>query len=325
MNYPIVFIHYGDAEYLKYTLAAAIKFNPGKKVYLLGDSENEHYKKIGLTHIHFNQFHSGDKIKDFDRLFNVVKGDQFLGFEKYKGNDYWIRFVFLRWFYINNFLKEFSIPSFWTFDSDTLIVSNLSQFEENFFKYDCTEQCDGSCMNGFVHNVKVVDGYVTHINDLFANHDYLRNQQEEFKSLNRGFAFTEMRAYLSFKEAISIKTFHLNKKRNGAMFDDCLCQDYGMEMVELKDGSKFKKLYQEKTSKIMHVKQANNSEYIRLNTINLSWLPIYIIKKIYSEALKLNERKYGCIKSHEFKELNFNSPVTKHAGINKIRNFLNRL
>ena len=38
---PIIFIHYGPAHYLWWTLAVARRSNPGKRIVLLGDATNK--------------------------------------------------------------------------------------------------------------------------------------------------------------------------------------------------------------------------------------------------------------------------------------------
>ena len=43
MPLPIIFFHYGNPVYLKYSLKQAKHFNPDATIYLLGDSSNNRY------------------------------------------------------------------------------------------------------------------------------------------------------------------------------------------------------------------------------------------------------------------------------------------
>jgi len=285
MSAPIIFIHYGNSEYLNYTLRCAVKFNKDKKIYLLGDLENKHYESIGIHHVEFKNLHFGEEIEKFEESFKLVKGTLH-EFNKYKGTDFWLKFVFIRWFYINNFLKENSISSFWTFDSDTLIITELVQYEKQLEKFDCTEQCGGICFNGFVRNAKIVDGYINHINELFNDEEYLTEQQNEFE-INKNYAFTEMRAYESYRNKSEINTVKLSRVSDDEMFDDCLCYDEGMETITLKSGQSFKKLFRDKKSKLLFVYSKSEERYIKMNTLNLSWLALYVIEEIYSKIPSL--------------------------------------
>ena len=71
---PIIFIHYGDSAYLKYTLRLAVKFNPDKEVILLGDNKNKKYEKIGVRHFYFNDYGAGEEINMFNKVFRFIAG-----------------------------------------------------------------------------------------------------------------------------------------------------------------------------------------------------------------------------------------------------------
>ncbi len=269
---PIVFIHYGYTPYLKYTLDIAKKTNPDKEVVLLGDNKNKKYGKIGVRHFYFNDYGAGEEIEMFNEVFRFIAGAK-------HGKKEWVKFVFKRWFYIHNFIKKNNIDKFWTFDSDTLILSPLTSKEKRFKDYDCTEQCNGSCMNGFVNNVAVVKNYVDKINELFQRNDYLEKQREKFEKMP-GYAFTEMRAYRTFKKESGIKTIRLNEIIDNETFDECLCQEHGMEMEYdnyLK--RKIKKLYFRNGD--IYEKIAATDELVKLNSINLSWVTTSFIEKVY--------------------------------------------
>ena len=169
---PVIFIHYGYAEYLEYSLKSVKLFNPKKRVILLGDKQNRDVaKRCKIEHYDFDSYDYGNEIEIFNKVFKFIAG-------KNEKNSYWINFVFRRWFLIYTFLLKENIDSFWTFDSDNLILTNLEKFENFYSQYDCTEQCNGKCLNGFIPTRKVVKNYVDKINELFQKEEYIKNQEE---------------------------------------------------------------------------------------------------------------------------------------------------
>ena len=104
-----------------------------------------------------------------------------------------------------------------------MILDNLANHEYKFVQLDATEQCSGSCLNGFINNTHIVDKYVSKINDLFSRTHWLETQRKEFEEVNPSYAFTEMRAFKVFKEEESFNTVHIAKPINSEVFDDALC------------------------------------------------------------------------------------------------------
>ena len=269
---PIIFIHFSNSNYLQYTLDLAKKNNLDKRVILLGDKTNNRYKNIGIEHFYFDDYYGGSEVEEFNKVYKFIAGAQ-------KRKKYWTNFVFKRWFCIYNFITENNIQAFWTFDSDTLILTSLNQFEKRYDSIDCTTQCNGSCMNGFINNQRVVRDYVKKINQLFQRNAYLAKQEKDFEN-HPDWAFTEMRAFASYKNEDNIKTMRSNKIIDDSIFDECICQENGMKMEHKKNyGYKTNVLYY-KNGEIFE-KSLNNKKMIRLNTINMSWVPLILIEKIY--------------------------------------------
>src|SRR5690606_6504464 len=89
--------------------------------------------------------------------------------------------------------------------------------------------CNGICMNGYISNFEVVNGYIAKINELFSKEEYLTKVREEIGE--NGWAFTEMKAYSTYKEECQIKSIPLNTIIDNETFDECLCQSDDMETV----------------------------------------------------------------------------------------------
>ncbi len=270
---PIIFIHYGNSPYLEYTLKLAKFKNPDKEVILLGDISN---KKIAqgasATHFYFEDYFKGKEAETFKKVYKFIAGNQ-------KRKSYWTNFVFKRWFCIYNFLKEKKIQKFWTFDSDTLILTDLSVLENQFRDIDCTTQCNGICMNGLVNNLISVEDYINKINELFTRENYLENQEKAF-STHPDWAFTEMRAFATYKEESGIKTARSNMIVNNSVFDENICQEDSFETEFYKNANRnIKKLYFQNGD--VFEKRKRDDKLIKLNAINMSWVPLSIIEKVY--------------------------------------------
>jgi len=235
---PIVFIHYGDTPYLRYTLDIAKKLNPEKKVFLLGDKKNKKYKKYNVRHNYFSKYNKNESIKKLNKNFIYIGGtnrqtDQDKRFEL---------FCFKRWFYLYEFMKKNRLNKCWYFDSDTLILSDLSKEEEKFENYDITEQSNGSNMKGLI-KIDFLENFINTINKIFLDKNYLENQKKDIKN-NPNYAFCDMRAYSKFKEASKPKSIMLKTILNNKNYDENICQKDGMETEfteELK--REVKKLY----------------------------------------------------------------------------------
>jgi hypothetical protein len=272
---PIIFCHFGISNYLKITLLSAKISNPQKNIFLLGDVENINLAhEIGINHILFSQFDSYQSVLEFNKQFKFIGGTS-------HGRLEWTKFVFLRWFYVNEFIIENNIESFWHFDSDNLIVSDLSQFEPIFSKFDNTEQCGGICINGFISSSKIIQLYTKHIIDLFNDVEYLNEQK--IKCINNpSFAYTEMAAYNHFKKTHNLNTKRLHCLECDSTFDDCLASADGMEQSkDLYNGYKIKSIYIDKRNDF-YFRDLVSNRFIKINSLNLSWMPYIVIFRLFA-------------------------------------------
>ena len=285
MDAPIIFIHYGDSYYLKYTLESAVVSNPGKHVILLGDPANAHYAALGIEHCKFADYSSGAELVLFDKVYQFIAGREHQRKE-------WTRFVFRRWFNIYCFILARGYQRFWTFDSDTLILSDLSLQEQKFAAYDCTEQCSGTCMNGLITNTRVVKGYLDLINSLFVRRSFLRNERKCFRYYPK-YAFTEMKAYVVYREESGIRRIRLSTIIDGESFLDSICtidehrrfffdDDYEIynDKVWRFD---LKKIYLRSDGTILFLHKASG-RLVKMNTINMSWTPGWLIRALLQHS-----------------------------------------
>lgn len=276
---PVIFCHYGNSFYLKHSLQTVKLFNPDKRIVLLGDDSNRQVAlNAGVEHHPFINYNHTEEIRTFDRVYQHIAGVQ-------HGKPVWTNFVFKRWFYIHGFLQNENIRAFWHFDSDNLILSRLERFEPKFLEFDCTEQCGGSCMNGLVANFRTADQYIKTINKLFQDKEYINQQRSDLRE-NPNFAFTEMRAYQTFREHSQIHSIRLNTIIDDSSFDDCICRDDGMETYNRPlEARILKKLYTDSHGHI-YCRQTETGRLIRMNSLNMSWVPSYLYRLILKQAKK---------------------------------------
>ncbi len=276
MQTPIIFIHYGDTPYLKYTLDIAQKMNPEKEVFLLGDEKNKKYaRKLNIKYIPFTKFEGSQSVGDLNKNFKYIAGinrqtEQDKRFEL---------FCFKRWFYLYEFMKENNLNSCWYFDSDTLILSNLNKKEESkFSQYEITEQSNGSNMKGLI-KFSPLEKFIRTTNELFLDKKYLTEQKKDMREYPN-YAFCDMRAYRAFKEKNNPAVIKLNTEINKETHDENICQDDGME-TEYIDSLKriIKKLYFKNNN--IYEKNKTTKELIKIKTLNMSWVTTSFIEKVY--------------------------------------------
>lgn len=274
---PVVFCHYGDTHYLRHTLAAAARSNPGRTIVLLGDEANAHLaRRLPIEHVCFAELEHGSELADFDRVYRAVQGPRHV---PTKGGRDWLNFVFRRWYYVLNWLRRSPAGAFWHFDSDTMLVRPLDRLDGGFAGIDCTEQCEGSCINGWVSGPGMVERYVRAINEIFTRADYLAKQQHEFDTLHPHWAFTEMRAWTVFRDEQGVRTSRLMHADPDGVFDDCLCHDHGFETESLRHGQPVKRVWLGDHGSFW-IRRADDGRPMRLNSLNLSWVPDYLFAQV---------------------------------------------
>lgn len=290
---PLVFVHYGDSYYLRYTLEAAVLFNPDKQVVLLGDRHNAHYQSLGVAHVDYERYAEGHEIDVFDRVYQYTAG-------ALHGRQDWTRFVFRRWFIMHNYFRAHDIHRFWTFDSDTLIVTRISGHEHKFAAAGSTEQCSGICMNGYIADVRLVQRYVDKINELFMRQDFMREQHASARELP-SYAYTEMNAYIAFRDEAGLAPVRLGSIIDGETFLDSICtveehkvylDDDEYETYDAKVwGHELKKVFLRADGEMFVLHRASR-RMVKLNSINMSWAPDWLFDRMLHHAkLKLNQAR----------------------------------
>ena len=279
---PILFIHYGPAHYLRWALAAARRSNPGKRIVLLGDATNKRSAHCVAEFVDFASLGGTEKEREFQRVFQPIQGERHR-FHKANGVEFWLKFVFRRWFLIEAFLDKEGLDSFWTFDSDTLILSDLEARDNRFASFEATTQCKDQCLNGWVGGKKLVPRYTQSILDQFLDQQHLGMQRERLK-IHAGLAFNEMDAFAEFRRREGVKTCHGQVPVDGAIFDDALAFTEGFEFAPRKvlEKTAIKRLWSDGSG--IFAKHLASGQFVRLLTCNMSWMPDYMWWRVIAAA-----------------------------------------
>ena len=303
---PILFIHYGPETYLRRTLRCARITNPDKRIILLGDGTNKQYARGRADFVDLRQVATGGKVADFDRVFQVIQGERHR-FTKLGGIETWLKFVFRRWFLIEQFLANERIDSFWTFDSDTLVLAPLAGAEHRYADVAATTQCRGECLNGWIGSADLVARYTSCILDLFRDETFLDAQRERLRP-HAGLAFNEMDAFCEFRRREGIPLRRASEVIAGEAFDDALAfvDDYEPAPVAVLGKTAVKRLW---TSTQGGIWARTGGTYARLLTCNMSWMPDFVWKKILrcAQARKPDGARDLC-------ELDFAEPFVDALG-----------
>lgn len=281
---PIIFTHMGDSRYLDITMRMA-RYTGNQSLILIGDSVNKKYaKKNGWDFIDHSQLESR-KLREFHSVFIPVSGRLH---SNQRGALNWLRYVFERWFLVEELCKSLNFKQFFHFDSDTLILVNLTNHYESFQLLDGTTQCNDFCLNGWV-TTSLLNDYTEFMISIFRDTEYLNSQRSEFEKINPTFAFTEMRAFDEFmrraKKRYEVR--HLANLIRGFWFDDALMQEHGFRMKRTLGGHRIKELQGALSSGIYGFHERDG--LVKFLSLNMSWLPLHYY--IYVEKMFIATQK----------------------------------
>jgi hypothetical protein len=278
----ILFIHYGAAHYLRWALAAARRSNPGKRIVLLGDAANRQSARGVAEFVDFESLGGTAKEQEFQRVFQVIQGERHR-FNKANGVEFWLKFVFRRWFLIEAFLEKEGLESFWTFDTDTLVLADLAATEGRFRRFEAMSQCMNRCLNGWVGGRALVSRFTQSILDQFSDQPYLDSQRKRLK-LHAGLSFNEMDAFSEFRSREGVNTCYGQVPMDGAIFDDALAFTEGFEVAlgKVLGKTAVKRLWADGQN--IYAKHLASGKFVRLLTCNMSWMPDFMWRKVMVAA-----------------------------------------
>ena len=150
---PIVFIHYGNKDYLQYSLAQAKRSNPESTVYLLGDATNDCYDFVE-HHPFSNYFEGATEFAKLYRHFNTLR-------------HYYNLFDFQRWFVLREFLHARHLTKCLYLDSDTMLYVDVTADLQKFRHFDFTLSWKTSGCTFFLNRVEALDEFCEMLTNIY--------------------------------------------------------------------------------------------------------------------------------------------------------------
>jgi hypothetical protein len=182
----IVFLHYSNSHYLKYSLAQARHSNPESTIYLLGDDTNDCYDF--LEHRSFSDyFQEAHEFSKIYRHFNSTK-------YKYE------LFNFQRWFILEEFLVTNKIEKCLYLDSDTMLYTDVTEEQKKFAQFDLTLSYKTSGCTFFLNRVQALTDFCQFLTDIYTKkerhyYDRMLAQYATFKKNNQAGGACDMTAF----------------------------------------------------------------------------------------------------------------------------------
>jgi hypothetical protein len=126
MTIPCVFIHLNDTRVLHKTIPQALKFN--KNIVVIGDEPvSEYCKSVDVDFINYTDLYS-DELNEFDSNYVHMSS-----------NTPWIeKFCFLRWFMLNEYVKQNNLETIFYSDSDVMLYCNISNEWKKYEQFDAS-------------------------------------------------------------------------------------------------------------------------------------------------------------------------------------------
>jgi len=165
MSLPIVFLHKGNQDFIKYSLVKSSETNPDSKIYLIGDTSNRHLDKIvenviWLDYEDYAGEHSNLLVDSYIHMSTNPAPYEFICID--------------RWFVINEFMKRENLNSCFISDTDVLLYANVSDLQKKYFKnHRCTLTHNVSAGISFMNDRTILDDYIDLVLDSYGGKNNL--------------------------------------------------------------------------------------------------------------------------------------------------------
>jgi len=213
MGIPIIFVHKGNPFFLFTALYEAKISNPDSEIYLIGDETNKHYDFV--------------KYIDYKTLIDDDYNEFIQRYEHMSPNSYDIElFCYLRWFLINNVIKQENISRCFYADSDVMIFQDIEKSLKHYQNYSLS--INGiSGHNTYICNQKTLQDFCSFMLNSY-NKENIHKLKELYATYPRENAICDMTMLSLFKE--NNEMGELYKIINNKIFDHNInCSD-GFEM-----------------------------------------------------------------------------------------------
>jgi hypothetical protein len=170
---PVVLIHKGSQEYLKYAILQALK--SGNEVFLIGTPD------------------ASDIVED-DNFYFFDMADYSEGFDSFQSNyvhlnttpkDFEI-FCFHRWFILKNFMNTAVLKNVFYIDSDVMLYANVNHEWEKFSQYHMTLAHRTAAVCSFM-TIKGLENFVSMVEHIYSH--------------KKGYDFNKIHSHFTVRQA----------------------------------------------------------------------------------------------------------------------------
>lgn len=250
---PILFVHWGNSDYLKYSIYQARHFNPESRIILLGDKSNNKYKSIE----HYNLAEYSNSADNFERIYKHMCSFSY----------YYVLFWFKRWFIIKDFLqRNDDISNFIIIDSDVLIYCNVSEAFHPFLNNKITIHGKRGPHVTYMKNKNTIIEFCDFIVKLYTDKTLFKNlldTYEHYKLQKRPGGIDDMYALYEFSLAFPDNIGNTATIIHDTTFDGTLNTSEGFEFNKKKQ---IKNIYWKKN--LPYGNHLDKNKFIRFNAIH---------------------------------------------------------
>jgi hypothetical protein len=253
MGIPIIFIHWGKSDYLKYAIHQAKIQNPTSEVFLISDVKPT--KSSDFAYYDLKQYLK--ETNDFENIYvhlnSVPKWYTILWFK--------------RWFALNNFMKQKKIDGpFLYLDSDVLLYCDITKEYKNFEQFDIIINGDRGPHYTFFKNSFILDQFCKFIFSQYTDKTAFSLLKEKYKyhqlsKIDGG--VDDMTILHNFCKSKTYPIGNTPNIYNSKMFEDNI---FASEGFEFDNRRKIKKIYWNK--KISFGRLLENESSIIFNTLH---------------------------------------------------------
>lgn len=159
---PIVIIHIGYQDYLKYNLEIT---GINNKIYLIGDNSIQHLEKINNV-----SFVNISKYKHLQPIINSK--NKFINYSSNSKDFEWI--CFERVFILKYFLLDFNLSKVFHIDSDNILLGNINNYKfQKEIAYCCNKNYNQYRMSYSIHcallNLNFCNKFIELYQDIYIN------------------------------------------------------------------------------------------------------------------------------------------------------------
>lgn len=266
---PIILIHKGNIDYLKYSLLQAKASNPNSRVILLGDKANSHFKKI----VEHYEIEKSELCDEFIKVYRHFSTNPY-GYEV---------FCMLRWFILFEFMLKNHIPKAFHLDSDVLLTCDLEKESKNFEQFDFTiTRISGH--SSFINRIEGLKNFCDFMLSQYKNEHAIREFEKAYTTRiqnNQLGGICDMTMLTNYRKLnpekvgltsliINNSTFDYNINENCQHnYDDGILYNMknGIKDVEIKDN-------------IPYVRNSNN-ELIKFNSLHFQGIAKAHMRQYY--------------------------------------------